>query len=153
MKQFLLSLLCLMYVAFVQAQNTFSDDIESIQTEPILCLLLTGLCGPELQEKVLRRYHIVSNQRVHSGKQSIRLEAGSASSGPTDLVLPFGGEKNIGTFTYTMWVYTPIIPAGYSGIFQGKATIGSIWAVDNYVTSSIWPFLRYTGKCIHRFYL
>ena len=135
MKQFLLSLLCLMCVAFVQAQNTFSDDIESYTDGAYIgasspnWTVWSGAAGEGTAEDAT-----VSTEAAHSGKQSIRLEAGSASSGPTDLVLPFGGEKNIGTFTYTMWVYVTADNSAYWN-FQGKATIGSIWAVDNYVTS------------------
>lgn len=120
MKQFLLSLLCLMCVAFVQAQNTFSDDIESYTDGAYIgasspnWTVWSGAAGEGTAEDAT-----VSTEAAHSGKQSIRLEAGSASSGPTDLVLPFGGEKNIGTFTYTMWVYVTADNSAYWN-FQEK---------------------------------
>ncbi len=74
----------------------------------------------------------VTTEVAHSGKNSIRLEAGSPNAGPVDLVLPFGGvERNVGTLKYSMWVYVTADNSAYFN-FQGKVTIGTTWSLDNY---------------------
>lgn len=74
---------------------------------------------------------LVTNEVAHSGTKSIRLEAGTPSQGPLDLVLNFGGERNVGTMKYSMWIYITADNSAYFN-FQGRATIGQIWSLDNF---------------------
>ncbi len=133
MKRNLLYFLAVLSASVIHAQNTFSDDIESYQSDSYV-----GASSPNWRTwsttgEGTDEDAIVTTEVAHSGKQSIRLEAGSSNQGPTDLVLPFGGEKNLGTFIYTMYVYVTADNSAYWN-FQAKATIGTTWALDNYVT-------------------
>ncbi|MEO6190983.1 MAG: Omp28-related outer membrane protein [Saprospiraceae bacterium] len=135
MKRNLLIVLGLFSIALIKAQNTFSDDIEAYAVDSYIgksspnWTVWSGTAGEGTQEDAT-----VTNEVAHSGKNSIRLEAGSASTGPVDLVLPFGGEKNVGKFTYTMWMYVTADNSAYFN-FQAKTVIGTTWALDNYLTS------------------
>lgn len=118
-----------------QAFN-FQDDIESypdgsyVGANSTNWTVWSGAAGEGTAEDAT-----VTTEQAKSGKQSIKLEAGSASSGPMDLVLPFGGEKNLGTMKYSMWVYVTADNSAYFN-FQAKATIGTTWALDNYFTGA-----------------
>ncbi len=102
------------------AQNTFSDNVESYKVGDYVAKSSTywtvwsGAVGEGTQEDAL-----ITDENAKSGTKSIRLEAATAAGGPTDLVLPFGGEKNIGKLTYEMWIYVLSDQAAYFN-FQAK---------------------------------
>ncbi|MEP7197234.1 MAG: Omp28-related outer membrane protein [Saprospiraceae bacterium] len=137
MKRNLLVLLSFITCGILGAQAVFNfqDDMESYTVDSYVgksssnWTVWSGAAGEGTAEDAQ-----ITNEVAHSGLNSIRLEAGSASSGPTDLVLPFGGEKNVGKMTYSMWLYITADNAAYFN-FQGKPKLGDIWALDNYFTS------------------
>jgi len=131
MNRILLFVFSFILLGALQAQ-TFKDDMEKYNVDDYIAAsdatwtVWSGANGEGTDEDAL-----ITNENAHSGKNSIRLEAGSAAGGPTDLVLPFGGELNVGTFKYEMWIFTVADQASYFN-FQAKAKIGTTWALDNY---------------------
>ncbi|MBK7880883.1 MAG: Omp28-related outer membrane protein [Saprospiraceae bacterium] len=132
MKRNLLAICFCFSLLGLGAQNTFSDDVESYKVGDYVAKSSTywtvwsGATGEGTQEDAL-----ITDENAKSGTKSIRFEAATTAGGPTDLVLPFGGEKNIGKLTYEMWIYVLSDQAAYFN-FQAKATIGTTWALDNY---------------------
>lgn len=119
-------------VGILNAQNSFSDDFESYKVGDYVAksspnwTVWSGAAGEGTQEDAY-----VTDENARSGTKSIKLEAASSAGGPTDLVLPFGGELNLGIFRFEMWLYVVPDQAAYFN-FQGKQTIGQIWAFDAY---------------------
>ncbi|MFK7807364.1 MAG: Omp28-related outer membrane protein, partial [Saprospiraceae bacterium] len=73
----------------------------------------------------------VTMDEANSGSNSIYFSSTSATGGPQDVVLPFGGEYNLGTLTYEMYVNVESGNGGYFN-FQANETIGQVWAMDCY---------------------
>ena len=46
----------------------------------------------------------VTSTKAKSGANSLYFQSTAANGGPADLVLPFGGAKNTGTFSLKMWM-------------------------------------------------
>ncbi|NOT38720.1 MAG: Omp28-related outer membrane protein [Saprospiraceae bacterium] len=133
MKKKLLIILAFVMSLGLQAQAfNFQDDIESYNVDDYIgqkspnWTVWSGAAGEGTAEDAL-----VTNEVARSGTKSIRLEAGTPNMGPLDLVLPFGGERNVGTLKYSMWLYITADNSAYFN-FQAKATIGTTWALDNY---------------------
>jgi hypothetical protein len=71
---------------------------------------------------------------AHSGTKSIYFSSTSATGGPVDVVLPFGGAYNTGSFDFRAWFKVPATKSGYFN-FQGNTTIGQVWAVECYMNA------------------
>ncbi len=71
----------------------------------------------------------VGNAQANSGSNSIYFSSTASVGGPQDVVLPFGGAYDNGTFMIRMAIY---VESGKNAYFnlQAETTIGSIWALD-----------------------
>lgn len=71
----------------------------------------------------------VGNAQANSGSNSVYFSSAASGGGPQDVVLPFGGAYDNGTFMIRMAIY---VEAGKNAYFnlQAETTIGSIWALD-----------------------
>lgn len=110
------------------AQNSFSDDFEQYTAGSYIAAssntwkTWSGTKGGTDDNKV-------SNERAHSGVNSLKFLSTSASGGPADIILPFGGRRTSGTFTLEMWMYVVSNKGAYFN-FQGNAVVGQIWSLD-----------------------
>lgn len=122
----------LLITSYGYAQNSFSDDFESYNVGDYVAqaspkwTVWSGTTGEGTQEDAF-----VTDENARSGTKSIKFEAASPNGGPTDLVLPFGGEINLGKFNFQMYIYVVPDQSGYFN-FQGKATLGQIWCFQGY---------------------
>ena len=73
----------------------------------------------------------VTNTDAHSGTNSLYFSSTSATGGPADIVLPFQGPHNKGTFTFTSWFKIPSGKGGYFN-FQGNATMGNLYTLNTF---------------------
>jgi len=71
----------------------------------------------------------VSNTDAYSGTKSLYFASTSATGGPADVVLPFGGVFSTGQFSFDAWFKVPANKTGYFN-FQADAVIGSTWALE-----------------------
>lgn len=122
----LLAILCSGYIS----SQSFSDDFESYEVGDFIGVessewtTWSGTTGGNEDAAV------VSDQSS-SGSNSIYFSSTLATGGPQDVVLPFGGEYNIGDFHYEMDIYVEDGQGAYFN-FQANETIGQIWALDAY---------------------
>jgi hypothetical protein len=77
----------------------------------------------------------VVNNDASSGTKSIYFSSTSASGGPSDVVLNFGGAHNTGTFVYEQDMKIESGKGGYFN-FQANTTIGQVWALEVYFNQS-----------------
>lgn len=86
MNRILLFVFSFILLGALQAQ-TFKDDMEKYNVGDYIAAsdanwtVWSGANGEGTDEDAL-----ITNENAHSGKNSIRLEAGSSAGGPTDLV-------------------------------------------------------------------
>lgn len=73
----------------------------------------------------------VTNTDAHSGTNSIYFASSTASGGPQDVVLPFGGAYNTGNFVFEMWMRVEANKGAYFN-FQADATPGQVWALETF---------------------
>lgn len=112
----------------INAQNTFSDNFDSYTVGAYLGVSSTkwttwsGVKGGADDTRV-------SNEQAHSGSNSIKFLTTVAAGGPADVILPFGGRKTNGVFTFEMWMYVVNGTGAYFN-FQGNAIVGQIWSMD-----------------------
>ncbi|MBK8954832.1 MAG: Omp28-related outer membrane protein [Saprospiraceae bacterium] len=128
MKQILLFVFCLTLGYQAVAQDTFFDDFESYTAGAFLAASSnqwTTWSGVKGGADDVR----VSNERAYSGVNSLKFLSTSASGGPADVILPFGGRRTSGTFTLEMWMYVVANKGAYFN-FQGNATVGQVWSLD-----------------------
>lgn len=129
MKRILLAFLAGCLVLGTNAQS-FSDDFESYTADDML-----AATSPDWETWSSANGGAddvaVSNANAHSGSNSIYFASTSTNGGPTDLVMPFPGELEVGQFNLEMWLY---INAGTGAYFnlQEAAAIGTAWAADIY---------------------
>ncbi len=73
----------------------------------------------------------VSSAKAKSGSNSLYFQSTATNGGPIDLVLPFGGVKNTGTFSLKMAMN---VDAGKNAYFnlQGQTTWGKGYTIDVY---------------------
>lgn len=127
MKKFLPILFMVLSFGLVRSQNSFSDDFDSytpgafLGTSSTVWTTWSGVKGGADDTRV-------SNEQAHSGTNSIKFLSTSASGGPADVILPFGGRRTDGTFTLEMWMYVIANKGAYFN-FQGNATVGQIWSL------------------------
>lgn len=123
------TLFCFALLALgMHAQINFSDDFEGYtlgayvaQASPNWTTWSGASGGPEDAQVV--------NTQASSGAQSIYFNATSASGGPQDLVLPFGGQYNTGEFQFDMDMLVQAGKGAYFN-FQANTTIGQLWALE-----------------------
>ncbi|MEY3444487.1 MAG: hypothetical protein RLZZ519_2768 [Bacteroidota bacterium] len=128
MKKFYTFLGLALLASGLQAQSTFSDDFESYnvgayvaQVSPNWTTWSGASGGPEDAQ--------VTDAQASSGTKSIYFNATSATGGPQDLVLPFGGQYNTGQFHYEMDMMISTGKGAYFN-FQANSTIGQLWALE-----------------------
>lgn len=122
----LITCLALLSAASLSAQVTFFDDFESYsdgqfiaQASSIWTTWSNAPGGPEDAP--------VSTEQAFSGANSLKLFSSSTSGGPDDVVLPFGDKYDVGTFTYSMYMYVVANTGAYFNI-QAEEAIGTTWA-------------------------
>ena len=121
--------LCASAVAF--GQTTFSDDFESYSAGDYIgannptWTTWSGTTGGAEDAQV------VTNQ-ASSGTNAIYFEATSANGGPQDVILPFGGPHDLGTFTFESDFYVTSGQGAYFN-FQADNTPGTTWALSCYM--------------------
>jgi thiol-disulfide isomerase/thioredoxin len=76
----------------------------------------------------------VSSANAFSGSNSIYFSSTAATGGPTDLVMPFPGELEVGQFNLEMQLYVNTGAGAYFNL-QEAALIGTAWAADIYFLS------------------
>lgn len=111
----------------LSAQVSFSDDIESYATGAGIGV--ASSTWATWSGNVAAEDAKVSEEQAHSGTKSIKLLTTAAAGGPTDLLLPFGGQFNSGDFTLDMWMYVVSGKGGYFN-FQSQTVTGKGWAAD-----------------------
>jgi hypothetical protein len=132
-----LSLSLLTFVGITKAQ-TFSDDFESYTAGAHLgssspnWTVWSGAAGEGGTTDPLIA---TTDNHTTGGSKSIYFTSTSATGGPNDCVLPFGGTVlNTGMFNFTAWFMIPSTKDGYFN-FQGTATIGGTWSLDCYMNA------------------
>jgi hypothetical protein len=71
----------------------------------------------------------IVNNASSSSPNSIYFSSTSASGGPDDVVLPFGGPYSTGFFEWESKFFVETGKGAYFN-FQANATLGSVWAMD-----------------------
>ncbi len=110
--------------------QSFSDDFENYNVGDYLGNQGTGWTTWSNSPGTSEDIQIV-NDDAFSGSNSIYYDS-PYGGGPQDIVLPFNGVHNTGTFKFrSMWK----VPYGNSAYFnfQGGASLGSSWALDFYM--------------------
>ena len=109
------------------AQN-FSDNFDSYTANAYLAQTNTAwktwTNKPGTTEDVR-----VSSAKAKSGSNSLYFNSSAASGGPSDILLPFGGELTSGTFNLSLQIF---VDAGKKAYFnlQEKSVAGQGWSVD-----------------------
>lgn len=134
MKKLFTTSLLVCFCMTLFGQSTFSDDFESYTvgsyvaaSSPNWTTWSGATGGPEDAQVV------VSN--ASSGTNSIYFNSTSSGGGPQDLVLPFGGAYNTGTFEYQMDMLVESGKGAYFN-FQANQTIGQVWAMECFMNQS-----------------
>ena len=70
----------------------------------------------------------ISNAKAKSGSNSLYFY--SVAGGPSDIVLPFGGEYTTGTMNISMWMFIDNQKKGYFNL-QEQAIVSRYWLDDN----------------------
>ncbi|MBK9271989.1 MAG: Omp28-related outer membrane protein [Saprospiraceae bacterium] len=132
MNKNLLLLLFSLGFGFAYSQASFSDDFESYGVGDQLAKASAAwTCWGGAAAEGGQEDAYVTDENARSGTKSVKLESISPTGGPTDIVLPFGQEYNIGNFNFEMYIYVVPDQGAYFN-FQGKATIGQIWCFQGY---------------------
>lgn len=71
----------------------------------------------------------INTQQAKSGSNSIYFQSTAAAGGPQDVVLSFGGVKDVGQFAYGHSMYISSGQGAYFN-FQGDAMIGTTWVLN-----------------------
>jgi len=66
---------------------------------------------------------------AYSGSNCLYFTSTSANGGPADIVLPFSGPHNTGTFTFSHYIKVANGKIGYFN-FQANNTVGQAWALN-----------------------
>lgn len=134
-----LTLGCLFAITAVTAQ-TFSDNFESYTvTTPVL-----GLQSPDWRTWASTTGGgttdvavVTTANHTVAGTKSIYFSSTATTGGPQDVVLPFTASSPLttGQFTFTSWFNIPAAKTAYFN-FQGNATMGNLYALDCFMTST-----------------
>ncbi|MFN8395034.1 MAG: Omp28-related outer membrane protein [Bacteroidia bacterium] len=118
----------------LRAQTTFTDDFESYTLGSYVAASnnawTTWSNAPGTSEDAM-----VVNTQAASGTQSAYFHATSTNGGPTDLVLPFGGQYNTGDFHLDMNMRVNSGEGAYFN-FQAQTVIGTQWALEIHMDES-----------------
>ena len=131
MKKALLFLSFLAFCTAVSFGQSFSDDFESYMDGDLIALTNPTNWGTWSGVGGGADDSAVSSEEAYSGDLSLKLEASGAAGGPADIVLPFGGTYDVGTFSLETYMY---VKGGNGGYFNLQAVepVGTIWAVECY---------------------
>ncbi|MDZ4667698.1 MAG: T9SS type A sorting domain-containing protein [bacterium] len=114
-------------VASAGAQN-FSDNFDSYTANAFLAQTnsawKTWANKPGTTEDVR-----VTDAKAKSGSNALYFSSSAATGGPTDILLPFGGEYNTGTFSLNLWLFVDAQKKAYFNL-QEKSVAGQAWSVD-----------------------
>jgi hypothetical protein len=69
----------------------------------------------------------ITAAKSRSGANSLRFN--SVAGGPADVILPFGGQYNTGTFQFTCYLNVATGKKGYIN-FQEQTVVGKAWTID-----------------------
>jgi hypothetical protein len=123
-KIYILTLLGIMFCSLAKSQ-TFFDNFDSYTAGDYITkansrwTTWSGTSGGSDDNKV-------SNTDAFSGKNSL---AYSGGPGPSDIVLPFGGEYNKGMFVYKQMMKISASSSAYFN-FQADSKVGTRWALE-----------------------
>ena len=120
-------------LGFSAKAQTFSDDFESYTVGSKLGPQSTNWTTWSNADGGTEDVAVVASDS-YSGSKSIYFSSTSATGGPADVVLPFGGVYTSGTFEFKARFKVPSTKTGYFN-FQANATIGQIWALDCYMNA------------------
>lgn len=70
----------------------------------------------------------ISNAKAKSGSNSLYFSGGTAG-GPSDILLPFGGQYNTGTLNLSMLMFIDNLKKAYINL-QEQTTVGKGWSID-----------------------
>lgn len=127
MKNLFFLSITILYFNVCSAQ-TFSDDFESYSSGDYLgassndWTTWSGSTGGTEDVQV-------TTVQANSGSNSIYFSSIASGGGPQDVVLPFGGEHNTGTFSFSAAFYIEAGKGAYFN-FQEKTSIGVGWAMN-----------------------
>ena len=120
-------------LGFSAKAQTFSDDFESYTVGSKLGPQSTNWTTWSNADGGTEDVNVIASDS-YSGTKSIYFSSTSATGGPADVVLPFGGVYTSGTFEFKSRFKVPSTKTGYFN-FQANATIGQIWALDCYMNA------------------
>ncbi|MFZ2897224.1 MAG: Omp28-related outer membrane protein [Saprospiraceae bacterium] len=130
-----------LFLGTVNAQVTFFEDFESYSDGQFIAQASSNWTtwsnapgGPEDAP--------VSTEQAFSGANSLKLYSTSTGGGPDDVVLPFGDKYDVGTFTYSMYMYVVANTGAYFN-FQAEEAIGTTWAFQATFTPD--GVVKFTG--------
>ena len=130
MKQKYLLILSAMIASSTTTAQTFSDNFDSYKSGDNLAATSSTWetwSSPNGGADDVK----VTSTKSKSGSNSVYFQSTAANGGPTDLVLPFGGAKNTGTFSLKMAMN---VDAGKNAYFnlQEQTTWGKGYTIDVY---------------------
>ncbi|HLG02978.1 MAG TPA: Omp28-related outer membrane protein, partial [Bacteroidia bacterium] len=117
----------------ISAQSSFFDDFESYTVGQYIGAVSpawttwSGTTGGTEDTQVNNTMN-----NTTGGSNSVRYSSTSATGGPQDCVLPFGGQYNTGTFNYAMDMFVTPSQGAYFN-FQANTTVGQVWAMEAYM--------------------
>ncbi len=71
----------------------------------------------------------ISSAKAKSGSNSLYFSSTAATGGPSDVVLPFGGNRTTGTFNLSMNIFVDNLKKAYFNL-QEQTIMGKGWSVD-----------------------
>ena len=128
MKKILTTSIFLCFASFIFGQSTYSDNFDAYTSGDYIGVVSpnwttwSGTVGGAEDAQVV-------TTQASSGANSIFLTSSSPGGGPQDVVLPFGGEYNTGTFDFQMDMRVESGEGAYFN-FQANSTIGQVWAME-----------------------
>ncbi len=124
-KQLLTLLGLLLGQTAIQAQ-TFTDNFDSYTAGSWLCVSnnawKTWGNAPGGADDVK-----ISNTKAYSGSNSLYF--GSVSGGPSDIILPFGGQYNTGSLDLNFYLFVESGKKAYMNL-QEQTVVGKAWTLD-----------------------
>lgn len=120
---------------FVNGQSSFSDDFESYAAGDFVAQksskweTWSGPNGGGTDDVK------VVNNKSKSGSNALYFSSTATSGGPSDLVLPFGGQYSNGNFSLGMNMFIETGKSAYFN-FQEQTTVGKGYCMDVYFETS-----------------
>lgn len=112
-------------------QTSFSDNFDSYTAGDFLCVSSNKWRTWDNKPGTATDTKIV-NDKSASGNNAIKISSTSASGGPTDILLPFGGRYDKGLFILEWKMFIEKGKTGYFNI-QGNETPGVLWTLNGYL--------------------